>query len=131
MYYKVLSVPYGRPPKSVLPTYISSVMHSVYKVGIPTKAVIGKLFIFRTLNDAIHSSIGCNIITIYACNAENVTECKYERVPNIHYANDFDIQRFWQGEYYDKDTWPVPEGTLLADSVTLLYRVNRCLTKTY
>jgi len=123
MYYKVISkVGFSNIKRAKLPHYRSSTANSQYIIGIPTVPEFGKLFIFDSLSNARkHYDIAHH--TIFVCDAKNVTKCPFKYIPNFYIADECELESFWRYLYDDSSFWAVPYGTLLADSVTLLYEV--------
>lgn len=125
MYYKVVNKnqtrSYDYAKRAKLPHYRSSTANSQYIIGIPTVPEFGKLFIFDSLSNARKHYDTHH--TIFVCDAKNVTKCPFKYIPNFYISGECELESFWRYLYDDSSFWAVPYGTLLADSVTLLYEV--------
>lgn len=87
-----------------------------YRPGRKTQAWVGKVFVHRTLEDAIAFVLGekATDAEIWEVEAEGVE--RREAVP----ADSRYFWDFWQEGTLPEETIPLPEGVLLAESVTLL-----------
>lgn len=89
-----------------------------YSLNTKTVPMIGKIFVFATLQDAINFATLFSVHEIYECYAENMLEHSNKYIAGFP----DEIKDFWHNNL--TPSFKSPEGTYLADSVTLLSKVD-------
>lgn len=93
-----------------------------YELGFPTSPVAGKIFIFRTRQDARNFRIS-NRQKILKVIAKNVTEAPF-RIPDVCISDQFMVD-WWNGKCLSfGDGQNTPPGTLFAEEITPIEEIR-------